>query len=102
VTVTAPAGYTTQTSDPTAPTTDNTSTLRLAAGGTDLTQDFGYRGSLNTGLGDFVWLDSNGNGRQDAGEPGINGVTVQLLDGAGNVLAATTTATVGGTAGSYE
>ena len=29
-------------------------------------------------LGDFIWHDLNGNGLQDAGEPGIDGVTVQL------------------------
>ncbi|MBT8198105.1 MAG: hypothetical protein KJO84_06345, partial [Acidimicrobiia bacterium] len=29
-------------------------------------------------IGDFVWLDSNGDGVQDAGEPGIPGVTVTL------------------------
>jgi hypothetical protein len=31
-------------------------------------------------LGDFVWHDMNRNGMQDAGEPGISGATVQLLD----------------------
>ena len=29
-------------------------------------------------LGNFVWHDLNGNGIQDAGEPGIGGITVQL------------------------
>ncbi len=29
-------------------------------------------------LGDFVWTDSNGNGRQDAGEPAIAGAAVRL------------------------
>jgi hypothetical protein len=29
-------------------------------------------------LGDFVWVDANANGIQDAGEEGISGVTVQL------------------------
>lgn len=32
----------------------------------------------NAGIGDFVWNDLNGNGIQDAGEPGINGVTVTI------------------------
>jgi len=32
-------------------------------------------------IGDFVWRDTNGNGIQDTGEPGINGVTVQLTNG---------------------
>ncbi|MPQ43543.1 SdrD B-like domain-containing protein [Clostridium tarantellae] len=29
-------------------------------------------------IGDFVWHDLNGNGIQDGGEPGVNGVTVKL------------------------
>lgn len=35
-------------------------------------------------VGDRVWLDSNRNGTQDAGEPGVEGVTVELRDAAGN------------------
>ncbi|WP_174521285.1 SdrD B-like domain-containing protein, partial [Arthrobacter woluwensis] len=31
-------------------------------------------------IGDRVWNDANGNGIQDDGEPGIQGVTVELLD----------------------
>ncbi len=46
-------------------------------------------------LGDLVWLDANGNGIQDAGEPGLDGVTVQLYDN-NDVLQATTTTTGGG------
>ena len=42
-------------------------------------------------LGDFVWNDTNSNGLQDSGEPGINGVTVQLLDANNNLLATTVT-----------
>lgn len=42
-------------------------------------------------LGDFVWYDSNQDGIQDAGEVGIPGVTVQLQDCAGQVLATTLT-----------
>ncbi|MGE5438484.1 MAG: SdrD B-like domain-containing protein [Bacteroidota bacterium] len=29
-------------------------------------------------IGDFVWLDRDGNGRQDPGEPGLQGITVEL------------------------
>ena len=39
-----------------------------------LTCDFGY--SRPGAVGDRVWYDANGNGVQDAGEPGINGVVV--------------------------
>jgi hypothetical protein len=42
-------------------------------------------------IGDFVWNDANDNGIQDSGEAGINGVTVQLLDSAKNLLATTVT-----------
>ncbi|MQC26767.1 MAG: DUF3048 domain-containing protein, partial [Chloroflexi bacterium] len=31
-------------------------------------------------IGDFVWLDANGDGIQDADEPGVEGVTVTLHD----------------------
>jgi hypothetical protein len=42
-------------------------------------------------IGDKVWLDSNANGVQDAGEAGIAGVTVKLLDSAGGVVSTSTT-----------
>ena len=37
-------------------------------------------------LGDYVWVDTNQNGVQDDGNTGLNGVTVNLLDGAGNAV----------------
>ncbi len=55
----------------------------------NLTVDFGFVPSYR--LGDTVWFDPNNNGVQDAGEPGIAGVDVQLLDDAGNFIASTTT-----------
>ena len=51
--------------------------------------DFGYR--RPGAVGDRVWSDFNGNGVQDAGEPGINGVVVNLFDSNGNFVAADTT-----------
>jgi hypothetical protein len=42
-------------------------------------------------LGDFVWFDDNVNGIQDAGEVGVPGVTVNLYDCFGALLATTTT-----------
>ena len=33
-------------------------------------------------IGNFVWDDLDADGRQDAGEPGLSGVTVQLWNGA--------------------
>jgi hypothetical protein len=46
-------------------------------------------------IGDYVWYDSNRNGLQDAGEPGIDGVTVNLKDSSGTIIATTTTDTNG-------
>jgi hypothetical protein len=49
-------------------------------------------------LGDFVWLDENQNGLQDAGEPGLPGVQVILEQATGNTfvpVATTTTAADG-------
>ncbi|NQT51474.1 hypothetical protein HQ576_05460, partial [bacterium] len=43
-------------------------------------------------IGDLVWHDLNKDGIQDAGEPGIDGVTVTLYDAAGAVAGTTTTA----------
>lgn len=45
-------------------------------------------------LGDFVWEDYNGNGQQDAGEPGIGGVQVTLFQN-GSVVASQTTSASG-------
>ncbi len=67
-------------------------TVILSSGGDDDTIDAGI---LPAVLGDFVWDDLDGDGVQDAGEPGIGGVTVNLLDGTGSVLATTATASDG-------
>jgi len=42
-------------------------------------------------LGDRVWEDADGDGVQDAGEPGLTNVTVRLLDASSNVVAVTAT-----------
>ncbi len=36
---------------------------------------------LTTAIGDRIWADVNGNGLQDAGETGINGITVRFVQG---------------------
>ncbi len=71
------------------PTGEATEDGSWADSTSNLTVDFGFVGELR--LGSTVWLDSNGDGDQDAGEPGIAGVEVQLLDDAGNVIATTVT-----------
>jgi len=37
-------------------------------------------------IGDRVWKDLDADGVQDSGEPGLNGVTVELLDAAGELV----------------
>ena len=46
-------------------------------------------------LGDYVWADLNGDGRQSMSEPGVPGVRVNLQTCAGALLASTTTDTNG-------
>lgn len=101
-----PPGY-----DPTDPNSGNDDTddsdpiggitppTMLQSGDNDPTLDAGF--VAPAGLGDFVWKDTNGDGLQDPGEPGINGVTVYLLDAVGNVLDSTTTANNGSVDGYY-
>ena len=61
------------------PSTGSTSTITLTPQhpiDDDVDAGLIQRGSL----GDKVWFDSNGDGIQDSGEPGVSGVTVHLLD----------------------
>jgi large repetitive protein len=58
-------------------TPDGTSETTLTGSTTDLAQDFGYRGA--GALGDTVYLDRDGDGAQQAGEPGIPGATVTVV-----------------------
>lgn len=61
-----------------------------------------------SGLGDYVWKDTNQNGIQDAGEAGVGGITVTLYGPDGTTVLGTTTTDASGyynfanlTAGSY-
>ena len=56
-----------------------------------LTADFGFDGATLGSIGDLVFLDKDGDGSQGVGEAGIAGVTVDLLDSGGNLVATTTT-----------
>jgi uncharacterized repeat protein (TIGR01451 family) len=76
------------------PTTGRTAPVSLAVGEKNTSVDAGV--FTPASLGDKVWRDSNGNGIQDAGEPGFGGVTVTLFDSTGGVVATTTTAPDGG------
>ncbi len=95
--------------------TAHTTTVVLGSDVEYVTADFGYNWatpsetntptSASTGsIGDRIWSDADGNGRQDPGEPGLYNVTVELLtagpDGllgtADDVVAATTTTNYAG------
>ncbi len=56
---------------------DSTSQVTLPIDGSDLDQDFGYRG-VNS-IGDTVYVDVDGDGAEGAAEPGIPGQTVELV-----------------------
>jgi hypothetical protein len=74
--------------------TGRTVCFTLAAGAQEKRYDAGLyqvQTPVLASLGDFVWHDLNANGVQDAGELGVENVTVNLLDCAGNILATTTT-----------
>ena len=67
-----------------------TSPITLAPGNTDLTYDLGLylsTGTLPAAMGDRVWYDNNQDGIQDADEPGIQGILVELFDENGNEIA---------------
>lgn len=57
---------------------DGRSSVFTLAGGQSLTTlDAGYY--LPTSIGDFVWEDADGDGIQDAGEAGLEAVTIELF-----------------------
>ncbi|MDD2239436.1 MAG: SdrD B-like domain-containing protein [Kiritimatiellae bacterium] len=98
---TAPAGYQFTAADIGNDATDSdadlatgeTVPITLTSGQTNLSVDAGFYQPVS--LGDFTWVDTNGNGQQDAGEPGLAGVVVRLYDAASNVTATTTSSVAG-------
>ena len=75
------------------PTTGRTAPITLAAGENNPTLDAGliYSQPSTASLGDRVWLDTNKDGVQDAGEQGVSGVTVTLYNAAGVAVGTTIT-----------
>jgi hypothetical protein len=88
-----------QSGDPDSTTVfDNKDPVSLGSSQTYVLGDFGYTSSA---IGDTVWQDNNGNGLQDAGEPGIQNVVVQLWqdtnnDGTADTQVGTTTTDANG------
>ncbi|MCB8975991.1 MAG: carboxypeptidase regulatory-like domain-containing protein [Ardenticatenaceae bacterium] len=79
-------------------TTGLTIPTNLTPGENDVSWDAGLVQPLNpalAALGNYVWEDLDGDGLQDAGEPGVENVTVNLYD-SNNVLTDTTTTDVNG------
>ena len=77
---------------------NSTSSLTLAPGENNLLQDFGYLPAQQSPLGaigDFVWQDTNGNGIQENGEPGLPNIAVTLFDSNNNVVKTITTDATG-------
>ena len=75
------------------PGTFTTEVFSLIEGGDDATRDAGL--VPDASVGNRVWLD-DGDGIQDGGEIGIEGVTVNLYDPSNTLLGSTNTDTGGG------
>lgn len=71
------------------PLTGQTAAFTLTAGQTNLNIDAGLFQRVT--IGDRVFLDSDADGIQDAGETGLSGVTVKLLNSSNGLVASTTT-----------
>ncbi|WP_333600546.1 SdrD B-like domain-containing protein, partial [Flavobacterium sp.] len=89
----SPTGAGTTATDSDANASGNSATFTLVSGQSNPTIDAGL--FQQASLGDFVWNDTNNNGVQDAGEPGIAGVTVTLYNASNVVIATTTTNATG-------
>ena len=79
-----------QTGDPDA-TKDNASESITLNNDNPSTTDVNFGYIADNSLSGTVYRDDSRNGDQDGTEPGYSGVTVQLLDASGNVVATTTT-----------
>lgn len=82
--------------------------ITLTTGQSDLNVNAGLE-TQTASIGETVWLDTNKDGLLDSGESGVAGVTVELLNGAGTSVLATTTTNASGNylfsnllAGTYE
>jgi uncharacterized repeat protein (TIGR01451 family) len=90
---TLPTGVTNTVDPDAASPGDNQSAITLAAGGSNVVQDFGYRDTTtpNTVSG-TLWRDTNANGVLNGAEAGrFENVTIVLKNSSGNLIATTTT-----------
>jgi protocatechuate 3,4-dioxygenase beta subunit len=79
------------------PGTTKTAPFNVVAGDTIRYVDAGFKPQdpAKASLGNKVWYDADNDGIQDAGETGVAGVTVNLLNAGGTVIATTTTDALG-------
>ncbi|WP_295045377.1 SdrD B-like domain-containing protein [uncultured Paracoccus sp.] len=77
------------------PTTGRTGTISLTLGQVSSDNDAGIKDPATASIGNFVFLDADKDGVQDAGEAGVAGVTVTLYDASGAVIATTLTTAAG-------
>ncbi|BAY07168.1 SdrD B-like domain-containing protein [Calothrix sp. NIES-2098] len=88
-----PGNYTVAITNPPVgftPTLVQPNPVSLAANQNIDTVDFGFRPPTDGSIGDTVFADTNANGTQDSGEPGIANVTVTLTLPNGTTRTATT------------
>ena len=94
-----PGDYTVVETDPPAyvSTTANTVPVTVPVGSSAIADfgDYHLTGTVPASITGTVYNDFNGNGVREGGEPGIGGVTVDLLDGGNNVVGTTLTAANG-------
>ncbi|WP_338663291.1 SdrD B-like domain-containing protein [Pararoseomonas sp. SCSIO 73927] len=72
-------------------TTGTTAVISLVSGRTVVNIGAGVYTPAATGTGNIFFVDANGNGVRDAGEAGVANARVQLVNGAGTVVATSTT-----------
>lgn len=82
---------TTPTGDPDKDANNISEPMMVAPGDVVLLGDFGYQPTSGSTISDVVFIDADADGIQDTDEPGISGVTMQLTNNAGEVIATTTT-----------
>ena len=92
----APGAYTVEVDTSTLPSADYAQTTPAAVASvtvesddSDVDVDLGF--TRPSTIGDFIWTDLDADGVFDTGEPGLAGVTVNVLDGGGNVVGTDTT-----------
>jgi protocatechuate 3,4-dioxygenase beta subunit len=68
------------------PSSGKTGVVILTAGQVNLDVDAGVIPAIAASVGDYVWIDANKNGLQDATEKGVPGVIVKLKDAVGDIV----------------